>query len=131
MPQYPYSPFNNDLGAVVTLTAASTGGDSAQMTNAQARGVRVVVDITAITGTSPTLTVTIQGYDSASQQYYTLLASAALTATGVTELSVYPGGPATANVAADASVPQYWRIAYAIGGTTPAVTATIGACMLV
>lgn len=127
MPQYPYSPVNNDLGAVVTLTAASANGTSAQLNNAQARGVRVVIDITAITGTTPTLTVTIQSYDAASNTYNTLLASAALNATGVTELLVYPGAAATANISADAVLSPKWRIAYAIGGTTPAVTATIGA----
>lgn len=131
MPQNPYSPVNNDLGAVVTLTAASASGNSAQFTNPQGRGVRVVVDITAITGTSPTLTVTIEGYDRASGQYYSLLASAALSATGVTELLVYPGVGVTANVSASATVPQLWRVAYTIGGTTPAVTATIGACLQV
>ena len=131
MPQYPYSPVNNNLGALATLTAASTGGNSVDQNNAQCRGVVVGVNITAITGTSPTLTVTIQGKDTASGEYYTLLASAALTAVGFTELMVYPGATVTANVAASSPLPQTWRVSYAVGGTTPAVTATVGACLLV
>ena len=131
MPQYPYAPYNSDLGAVVTLTAASAAGNSVQLTNGTARGVRVVIDITAITGTSPTLTVTIQGFDSASAAYYTILVSAALAATAVTELTVYPAAVVTANVSANGNIPPTWRISYAIGGTTPAVTGTIGAQMLI
>lgn len=131
MPQYPYSPVNNNLGALATLTAASTGGNSVDQNNAQCRGVVVGVNITAITGTSPTLTVTVQGKDTVSGEYYTLLTSAALTAVGFTELMVYPGVSATANVAASSPLPQTWRVSYAVGGTTPAVTATVGACVLV
>lgn len=131
MAQYPYSPVNNNLGALATLSAASTGGNSVDQNNAQGRGVVVGVNITAITGTSPTLTVTIQGKDTASGEYYTLLASAALTAVGFTELTVYPGAAVTANVSASLPLPQTWRVSYAVGGTTPAVTATIGACVLV
>lgn len=131
MPQYPYSPVNNNIGALATLSAASTGGNSVDQNNAQGRGVVVGVNITAITGTSPTLTVTIQGKDTASGEYYTLLTSAALTAVGFTELTVYPGAAVTANVSASLPLPQTWRVSYAVGGTTPAVTATIGACVLV
>ena len=82
-------------------------------------------------GTSPTITVTIQGKDTASGSYYTLLASTAIAADGVTELTVYPGITASSNVAASAHLPATWRVSYAFGGTTPAVTATIGACLLV
>lgn len=127
MPQYPYAPGNSDLGALVTLTAASASGNTMDLTNGVGRGVRVNVNITALTGTSPTLTVTIQGKDAASGTYYTILASTALSATGFTRLTIYPGLTAAANSIASDIVPRDWRIAYTIGGTTPAVTATIGA----
>lgn len=131
MPQYPYFPVNTDLGAVVTLSAASASGNSADKTLIGARGVKVVIDVTAITGTTPTLVVDVQGKDTASGQYYTALASASITATGVTVLTVYPGVAATSNESASDHLPATWRISYTIGGTTPAVTATIGACLLV
>jgi hypothetical protein len=131
MPQTPYYPVNNNLGAIVTLSAASASGDSPAQISGQTRGVKVVVDITAISGTSPTLTVTIEGYDSASSTWYTLLASSALSATGETVLTVYPGVSVTANQSASDHIPAKWRVAYTIAGTTPAVTATIGACLLV
>ena len=131
MPQNPYSPFNNDLGAIVTLTAASAGGNSPDLANGQGRGVKIIVDITAISGTSATLTVTIQGKDPASGSYYTLLAGAGLTATGVTVMTVYPAAVVTANVSANDHVPQFWRLLWTITGTTPSVTATLGGCILV
>lgn len=121
---------NIDTGALVTHTAASTGTTSADQINYNGRGLKLVIDVTAITGTSPTLTVTIQGKDTASGKYYTLLASAALTATGTTVLEVYPGVGVTANVSASTTLPRTWRISTAIGGTTPAVTATIAASVI-
>ncbi len=116
-----------DTGALLTLTAASASVNSADQTNQASKGIKVVVDITAITGTSPTLTVTLEGKDLASGAYYTILASAALTAVGVTVLTVFPGATAVANVAANDFLPKTWRVQATIGGTTPAVTATIGA----
>jgi hypothetical protein len=116
---------------LATLAAASAGGNLADQVNYQHRGVKVIVDITALTGTSPTLTVTIQGKDEVSGKYYTLLASAALNATGTTVLTVYPGLTASANVMANDTLPKLWRVITAIAGTGPAVTATIAACTLV
>lgn len=121
---------NADFGALLTLAAASANVNSPDQLNPARRGVKVVVNITAITGTTPTLTVAIQGRDQASGQYYTILASAALNATGTTVLTVYPGLPATANVSANDVLPPTWRISATIGGTTPAVTATIGASVI-
>lgn len=129
MPQYPYSPTNLNLGALATLTAASAGGNSADQVNSLNRGVTVGIDVTAITGTSPTLTVTIQGKDPVSGTYYTLLASTAISAVGFSTLVVYPGVAVTANETASLPLPGAWRISYAIGGTSPAVTATISATL--
>jgi hypothetical protein len=122
---------NLDLAALITLSAASAGVNSADQANINGRGIQLGINITAITGTSPTLTVTIQGKDGASGQYYTLLASAALNATGFTLLTVYPGAPTTANVSASQVLPRTWRVITAIGGTGPSVTATVGASVIV
>ncbi len=130
MPQNPYYPLNKNLGEVVTLTAASAGVNSAVQTNSQWRGVVVSINVTAITGTSPTLVVTLQGKDPVSGTYYTLLASASITATGFSTLTVYPNAPATANVSEPLPLPWEWRVETAITGTTPAVTASIGAVVI-
>lgn len=122
---------NTDTAALVTLASASAGGNSADLTNVNNRGLKVVVNVTSITGTTPSLTVTIQGKDAASGAYYTLLASAAITAAGTTVLTVYPGQTASANVSANDVLPRTWRVLYAIAGTTPAVSATVGASLIV
>lgn len=118
---------NVDTGALITLAAASAGVASADQVNSGCRGIKLVIDITAISGTSPTLTVTLQGKDTASGKYYTLLASAALNAVATTVLEVFPGAAVTANVSANSQLPRTWRVNTAIGGSTPSVTATIGA----
>lgn len=125
-------PKNTDRGAVAKLTAAGAGTvNTSDILNTTGSGLRLVIDVTAISGTTPTLTVTIQGKDNASGKYYTLLASAALNATGTTILKLYPGFAETANVSANDCLPEWWRVSYTVGGTSPSVTATIGACTLI
>lgn len=118
---------NIDFGAVITHNAATVGVNGSDLVNPAARGVRVVLDITAITAGS--IVVTIQGKDTASGKYYDILASAAKTTTGTTVLTVYPSGiAAVANVTAVDSLPQDWRIKTTI--STGPVTATVGASLL-
>jgi hypothetical protein len=123
--------YNNlDTAALVTASAASAGTTSADQVNFNAVCAIVGVNITTMTGTAPTLTVTVQGKDAASGVYYTLLASAALSATGFTPLTVCPGSAATANTVSQLPLPRTWRISTVIGGTTPAVTYTVGASVI-
>lgn len=117
--------------SLAALAAAAAGGQSADQVNLNGRGVKVVIDITALAGTTPTLTVTIQGKDPVSGKYFTILVSAALAAVATTVLTVYPGIVAAANVAANDALPRDWRISYAIGGSAgQAVTATITASVI-
>lgn len=114
------------IGTVITHTAASAGVSSANLGTNTGLGLLVFINITAITGTTPTLTVTVKGLiDEAATATYTILASAALNATGLTVLRIYPGLTASANVTANDVVPGFCRVDTVIGGTTPAVTATI------
>lgn len=123
---------NTDLGALLTLAAQGAGSvQSPLQLNPGCRGVQLVVNITAMTGTGPTLTVTLKGHDAATDTDYTLLASAALAATGQTVLTVYPGAVVTANVSANANLPLEWSVTATVAGTTPAVTATISANTLI
>lgn len=124
-------PTHSVTTALLTHAAAGAGAvNSDDQTNTRRRGLQLVIDITAITGTSPTLTVTIEGKDAVSGKYYTLLASAALSAAGTNVLRVYPGLTAAANTVANDVLPLTWRVKSVIGGTTPAVTATIAATLL-
>jgi hypothetical protein len=122
---------NFSTGPILTLAGASASVNSADQRNFDGRGLHLVIDITAISGTTPTLTVTIKGKDPASGKYYTLLASAALNAVGTTVLKVYPGLTAAANAAANDVLPRDWRVEAAIAGTGPSVTATISGNIIV
>ncbi len=127
----PATPFDNfDTGAIVSLSAAGAGTtNSADQTNIAGNGAKCVVDITVAGGT-PTLTVTIQGKDTASGKYYTILTSAALASVSTTVLTVFPAAPVTANVSANDEIPHVWRLSAVVGGTTPAVTATAGCSVI-
>jgi hypothetical protein len=120
-----------DLGTVATLTAAGLGTvTGAVLDTHQSKGCLIFINVTAISGTSPTLTVTLKGVDSVSGASYTILASAAINATGMTVLRVYPGLTAAANSVANDVTPIQARIDTTIGGTTPSVTATISMALI-
>lgn len=121
---------NLDTGALITGAAAAAGVNLADQSNVNGRGLQLTIDVTAITGTTPSLTVTIQGKDTASGKYFTLLASAALTGVGTTVLRVYPGLVAAANLTANDILSRTWRVVTVIAGTTPAVTYTVGASVI-
>ena len=125
----PASAVNTDTAALLTLVAASVSVSGADQTNNSARGIKVVIDITAITGVTPTLTVIIQGKDAASGKYYNMLTSAGLSAVATTTLEIYPAITTTGNVSSGVSLPRTWRVQAVISGTTPAVTATVGASL--
>lgn len=120
---------NTDTNASLTVLAAQGTGtiNSADQTNTNGRGLQVVINITAITAGS--VTVTIQGKDIVSGVYYTLLVSAALATTGTTILNVYPGLTAAANTVANGTLPRTWRISSVVA--TGPVTATVGASVIV
>lgn len=88
-----------------------------------AEALRVDVDITAFTGTS--ITFTVQGYDTGSATWVTLLASAALSATGHTVLMVGISVPTTANISAAVLPPK--RVRVLPSGTITSVTYSVGA----
>ncbi len=116
----------NTFYTALRLTAAAASSNSGDLDNLAGSAVAFVIDITAITGTTPTATFTVEGKDPISGKYYTILASAALAATGTTVLRVFPGATAAANLSANDFVPKVFRVSCAIAGTTPAVTATVG-----
>lgn len=84
-------------------------------------------DLTAIAGTTPTLVLTIQYYDTASLSYKTLLAGAALTAAGHQRLLVSPDVPAAANLVAQVPSPKQWNIVVAVSaGSVTTATFSLG-----
>ena len=122
---------NYDLGAVITATDQGAGTlESGELLNRVGRGLRVVLDITAKTGTIDVV-VNIYAKDKASGKRTLLLASASKTTTGTTVLDVHPDLTASANLIAKALVGELFEIDVVNGaGSTPAATYTVGACLL-
>lgn len=121
---------NVDTGALVTLVnAAGSTTNSADQVNYNGRGLQVAINLTAI-GATTTLTITVQGKDTASGQYYTLLASAAISAAGFTTLTVYPGLTAAANSVANQVLPRTWRVTAQVSGSNTA-SATVSASVII
>lgn len=102
------------------VTEASTVHNGVDCDNLSGRrSAIVVIDITAIT--SGTATFTLQGKDSASGKYYTILASAALATVATTVLRVDPNLTASGNLIAKDIMPNQWRVIMTpsslVGGT--------------
>jgi hypothetical protein len=97
---------------VVQTTTMSTGSTN-------------FINVTAFSGTSITFTLADSADDVA---YTTVLASAALAATGQVALTVYPGLTETANIDASAILGRKWKITST--GTITSVTYKI-TCLLI
>lgn len=106
----------NRTGTLLASAARTAATVSEDMSNDSAKCAIVVLDITAAPGVD-TVTLTIQGKDSVSGKYYTLLAGAAQSATGTVAMTVCPGAAATANVSAPTFIPKTWRVSVAHSGS--------------
>lgn len=120
------------------LTTGDTGaktatGNGATITNVGNKGVSIVVNMGAVTGTTPTCVLKVQGSADGGTTWYDIpgATTASLTATGVFGITVYPGiavtaGTTTTGTAATANMPlpRTWRMVWTIGGTTPSFTIT-------
>lgn len=124
----------NPAAALTGDTGAKTAtGNGATLTNAASRGAHIVINVGAVTGTTPTLTVKVQGSADSGTTWVDLpgATTAAITASGAYGVFVSPGsapvaGVATAGTAAVANItlPRTWRIVWTITGTTPSFTLT-------
>lgn len=116
-------------GLLVLASAARTASvNSADFTNYGYRGLHVVIDATALAAT-PSVVFTIQGYSPVGDDYYTILASAAVTGAGQTILRVFPGATAAANLVANDYVPGIWRVS-AVAGDADSLTYSVAASLL-
>lgn len=111
-------------GAVLASAARTATVASEIFTNSDYRGIDLVINVSAAAGT-PSVVFTIQGFDSLSASYYTILASAAITGTGATVLRVYPGCIAAANTVANYALPRFWRV-NAVHANADSITYSVG-----
>jgi len=120
----------------VTIFASGAKGSGANnsnpVTNHSGKGAMFWLDITAVSGTSPTLDVKIQGYDQTGGDWIDLAANVAgnaayafaqKTGAGQDQLAVYPGLTASANAVCTGIIPNQIRAVATVGGSsTPTVT---------
>lgn len=113
----------------VFASAARTATEpSATFANYGHRGLHVVIDATASADT-PSVVFTIQGYSGLGDDYYTILASAAVTGTGTTVLRVFPGATNAANTVANDVLPGLWRV-NAVHADADSITYSVNAWLL-
>jgi hypothetical protein len=79
-----------------------------QIDTSGVRGLHLVIDAT--TAATPSVVPTIDGYSELGDDWYNLLTGAAITATGVTVLKIYPGIATVANGAASDVLPNKIRV---------------------
>ena len=104
---------------------ATTTNSADQDNDPQQKGIRLFLDITAVSGTSPTLDVKLQIKDPLSAKYEDMAgaAFAQKTGTGQDIITIYPGIAETADESISDILGSTWRIVATIGGTaTPTFT---------
>lgn len=125
---------NMDNLTVLSASAVTTTQTSADQKSYNARTLYVVVNVTTLTGTSPTLTPKLQGKGPVSGQYFQI--GAALTAISAAGVYVYlyslsapaAGGGVTATAAFP--IPRTWNFVMTAGGTITNATYTVEAMYL-
>ena len=108
------------LGATAATTPVASHG---------ARGIIIYMEITAVSGTSPTLDSKVQGYDALGDVWHDITGAvfAQKTGAGSDYLTIYPGIGETSNEAVSDVIPQHIRVHSTLGGSsTPTVTFTLG-----
>jgi hypothetical protein len=110
--------------AIKQVAATTTYTSPKDLVNKGCRGVVVTLDMTNV-GTG-SVTLSVQGKDRASGQYYTLLTGAAVVTNVTNRYTVYPGIPVVANVTAADALPELWRI-QVVANNANATTYTVGA----
>lgn len=93
---------------ILASGARTTTQTTADRNNVGCRGVHVILDVTSA-GTG-SITLDIQGKDSISGKYYSILTGAAVTTNVTNVYKVYPGMTAVANSVANDVIPRTFRI---------------------
>lgn len=112
---------------ILSSAARTTDTDSSQLQLTTQRGIRLFIDITAISGTGPSLTVKVQVKNPLSNGWVDLqdATTAALNAVGLTTMSVYPGMNQSANVRISTAMSSDFRVRCTIGGVGTSVTFSV------
>lgn len=110
----------NLLDVVNAASAGAASVSSADQTNDSARGVILVMDVTGLAGTTPTVQLILEMKDQASGKYISLGTFTAVSAVSTVTYVVTPGvGAASDGVTAVKGfpLPLTWRVRTVGGGT--------------
>jgi hypothetical protein len=121
-------------GVTIEASAArTTTANGTTITNASGRGAMFYINVTAATGTTPSLVAQLQVQDPVSLNFIDIVGAAtpAITATGLSMLTVCPGISEAANTRVAQGLPRTFRFRWTITGTTPSFTFSIGAQYLI
>jgi hypothetical protein len=120
MSQNPYGPVNQDLGALLSEVSVGPGTYLSKDTvNIFGTGGIFGVQIGTLTGT---LTIYIDGKDLASGSYYNILTGAGQNAAGFIQMTIFPGGLTSSNVATPQPLPRTFRVRAVLTGTSASFT---------
>lgn len=115
--------WGNAVLPVEASSAKTATGTGTVQTNCNAAGVILFVNVTAVSGTTPTLTVKVQhSFDGTTFADVPGAVTASITGSGLTVLTLFPGVTVAANAAVSYPLARFWRLAWTIGGTTPSFT---------
>lgn len=116
---------NNFVTTADSSAARTSTVAGATVTNFNAKGAVITINVTAVSGTSPTLVAKLQYSPDGGTTWIDYTAkpvTATISATGQTTLTVYPSVVEVANAAVSLPLPRTVRMYYTIGGTSPSFT---------
>lgn len=108
-------PFSENDDTVLAAATRNTAVNSNTLVNFNHRGIHLVTNITAITTSS--LTLTLQGLDNISGNFYNIGSSNAFGAVGTFLFACYPGLTPGADTLNNI-LPRNYRVAVAVGDAT-------------
>ncbi len=112
-------PFFRNIEQTIFPSASRTASvDSADIINSNFKGAHFIVDVSDLTDT-PFITVTIQGKDPISGNYYDILISNTVNLVDTFLLRIYPGAFDSPNVSVPDILPNTFRVRVANGNSDP------------
>lgn len=114
---------NNTEVTVLASTARTLATTSADLVNYNARGLHLIINVSAYT--SGSLVPTLEGKDPISGNYYSILVGTGIGATGITILKCYPGIQSIVGAAAADILPRTWRVSCSAVNATYSISAAL------
>jgi len=111
----------------IKVAGATTSQTSPDYKNEWGCGARIFVNMTNV-GTG-SVTLTFQGKDPTSGQYYNILVGAPIVSNTFTQYSIFPGAAAVANSSVNDIVPLTWRIIMTANNANP-TTYSVGVSLI-